>query len=84
MDKEKGRAIAKMEPPTDESGVKKFLGATGYYRDLIPGYARKSAPLNELTRKNTEFVMTKRRLDAFNTLKHDLLSDHCVAFPDIN
>ena len=84
MDKEKGKAIAKMDPPRDETEVKRFLGATGYYRDLIPGYARKAAPLSELTRKNEKFVMNKRRLEAFNTLKRDLLSDHCVAFPDIN
>ncbi len=84
MDPDKGRAINNMKPPEDVSGVRRFLGATGYYRDLIPGYARLAAPLQELTRKKIPFEWNKRRDKAFEHLKKELLSDHCVTFPDVN
>ena len=39
-DPEKCEAISKMPTPVDQREVRRFLGASGYYRDLIPGYAR--------------------------------------------
>ena len=82
-DPEKCAAIAKMPRPHTVREVRRFLGASGYYRDLIPGYARLASPLVELTRKATEFEWTPERHASFNALKAALLSDNCIAYPDI-
>ncbi len=84
MDPAKGEAIRDAPPPTDPSGIKRFLGATGYYRDLIPGFARMAAPLTNLTKKSVEWKWTADCQKAFENLKKAMLSDNCVAFPDVN
>ena len=48
-DPDKCRAISQMSRPTDVRAVRRFLGASGYYRDLIPEYARLAEPLVALT-----------------------------------
>ena len=42
------KGIAKIAPPTMYTQVHKFLGATGYFRCFIKGYARIAKPLNDL------------------------------------
>ena len=83
-DPDKCKAIRRMEAPRDAAETRRFLGATGYYRDLIPGYAKLAAPLVELTRKDVPFEWTRHRRTAFEQLKKELLSDHCVGYPDVN
>ena len=83
-DPEKCAAISKMPRPFNAREVRRFLGATGYYRDLIPGYARLASPLYKLTHKESEFSWSPECAKAFNQLKTALLSDNCVAYPDIN
>ncbi len=83
-DPEKCEAISKMPPPRTQSEVRRFLGSAGYYRDLIPGYARLVEPLVALTRKDNPYVWSKRCQEAFQAVKDELMSDHCVGFPDVN
>ena len=40
--------IAEMAPPTTYTGIRRFLGATGFYRRFIKGYAKIAQPLNDL------------------------------------
>ena len=44
-------AIKNFEPPTTKTGVRLFLGLTGYYRKFIPDYMTLAALLLDLTRK---------------------------------
>ena len=81
-DPAKGEAISKMAPPTNVKGVRRFLGMCGYYRDLIPAYAQKAAPLVALTKYRNKFVWGAQHQRALDTLKKELLSEHCVAYPD--
>ena len=81
VDREREKAIEDMTPPTDSKEVRRFLGIKGYYRDLIPAYAEKASSLVQLVRKSEPFVWTEERDKAFKTLKGELLSDHCVAYP---
>jgi hypothetical protein len=41
-------AIIKMAPPTTVSGLRAFLGTTGYYRRYVPDYHPTTVPLNAL------------------------------------
>ena len=42
------KGIAEIAPPATYTQVQKFLGATGYFRHFIKGYARITKPLNDL------------------------------------
>ena len=42
------KGIAEIAPPATYTQVQKFLGATGYFRRFIKGYARIAKPLNDL------------------------------------
>ena len=42
------RSIAEMAPPTTVTEVCRFLGATGFYRRFIKGYAKIAKPLSDL------------------------------------
>ena len=42
------KAIVEMAPPTTYTGIRQFLGATGYFRRFIKGYTNIAKPLNDL------------------------------------
>ena len=42
------KAIAEMAPPRTYTGIRQFLGATGYFRRFIKGYAKIAKPLNDI------------------------------------
>ena len=42
------KAIAEMAPPMTYTGIRQFLGATGYFHRFIKGYANIAKPLNNL------------------------------------
>ena len=50
------KGIADIMPPAIYTQVCKFLGATGYFRHFIKGYAKIAKPLNYLLQgKNSKF-----------------------------
>ena len=52
---EKLENLKRMPPPTDVTGVRKFLGFVGYYRKFIPQYSDIARPLTNLSRKDEVF-----------------------------
>lgn len=50
-DPEKVDAVVRWEQPPDLLNLSSFLGLTGYFRDLIPGYANTARPLTDLLRR---------------------------------
>ena len=44
-----------MKPPTNQKGVRKFLGMVGYYRMFINRFADAARPMTKLTRKESKF-----------------------------
>ena len=42
------KAIAEMAPPQTYTGIRQFLGTTGYFRRFIKGYAKIAKPLNDI------------------------------------
>lgn len=68
------KAVANFPEPDSVKAVQSFLGLTGFFRKFIMNYAVKSAPLSDLTKKDTKFEFTNRERSAFLELKSALSS----------
>nr|CAD2199249.1 unnamed protein product [Meloidogyne enterolobii] len=74
-DPKRSEAIHKMPAPHDISSLRSFLGALNYYGKFIKTMREIRAPLDELLRKDTEWVWTEKQQKAFEKAKEILLSD---------
>jgi len=70
--REKVVAISKTPPPRTVREVRRFLGATGFFRKHIPGYATIASPLHLLLKKGQAWSWGPKQQAAFNTLKEKL------------
>jgi hypothetical protein len=78
-DPEKIKAIREWEAPRRVRGVRSFLGFANFYRDFIPNFSEKAAPLTRLTRKNVPFRWGKEEQEAFDALKATFISEPILA-----
>ena len=82
------KAIAEMAPPTTATGIRQFLGATGFYHRFIKGYAKIAQPLNDLildeNSKNQTTDITVLALKAFYKLKLKCMQAPVLAFADFH
>ena len=82
------KGIAEIAPPATYTQVRKFLGATGYFRHFIKGYARIAKPLNDLLQgensrlKSHPLGLPPDALAAFQELKMKCLMVPVLAFAD--
>lgn len=83
-DPEKVRAVVDVPAPANKSELRSFLGAAGYYRRFIDGFASKVAPLTALLAADTPFVWSAEQQQAFEVLKNALVSMVALAHPDFN
>ena len=69
--------------PTTKKAAQSFLGLANYYREFIDHYADMSAPLNELTKKNTiePFTLNDEQKNAFEVIKNKLCTTPVLALP---
>ncbi len=70
--------------PNNTKELKRFLGMSNYYREFVPKYAEISEPLQELERKETPYVWTEVRENAFSAIKKQIASNCLLNFPDWN
>ena len=67
--------------PNNTKELKRFLGMSNYYREFVPKYAEISEPLQELERKETPFVWTEVRENAFSAIKNKSRAIAYLIFP---
>ena len=79
---EKLENLKRMPPPTDVTGVRKFLGFVGYYRKFITQYSDIARPLTNLTCKDEVFDWSGACQGAFEMLKEALLKEPILKYPD--
>ena len=84
VDQEKITAVINFPTPKNQTGVRAFLGLSGYYCRFVKGYAAIARPLNQLLGKDMKFIWTEDCEAAFNTLKEKLTSPPILAFPDFS
>lgn len=82
VDMDKVRAILALIPPGNVREVRGFLGCVGYYRRFINNYAKLAMALTELLKKETDFIWTELRQEAFETLKRMLSTVPVLSPPD--
>jgi hypothetical protein len=91
VDPAKTQGVQAMEPPTNVQEVRRFLGATGYYRKFIKNYAARAAPLTELTKEYNDdrtktrplpYAWGEKEQSAFDDLKNALLSAPVLRLAD--
>ena len=81
--------IAQMGPPTTYTGVRKFIGAVGYFCHFIKNFAQIAKPLNNLLGcgngklKNHPVSLTAAAEEAFYTLKKKCAMAPVLTFADL-
>jgi hypothetical protein len=85
-DPEKVQAVQDWVEPSSQTQVRAFLGLTTYFKRFIKGYAKIAAPLMELTKDQYKgnFQLTQPARQAFNELKHMLISAPILKVPDFS
>ena len=69
VDPQKIEAIVNWKPPTNVSGVRSFLGLTGYYRKFVEGFSKIATPLTNLLKKDQKFEWSDTRQHSFEELR---------------
>jgi hypothetical protein len=81
MDPVKIARIKNWPTPTKLKDVHSFLGFCNFYQPFIQGFAHLAQPLNELTRKDTEWSWETRHQKAFEELKTRVTTEPVLAHP---
>ncbi len=79
---EKVTAAQNFPPPKDLKSLRSFLGLSGYYRGFVPNYSTIARLLNQLRRKDSQFLWGNEQETAFNQLKSVLTTAPTLAYPD--
>src|SRR5258708_13282994 len=83
MDPIKISGIKDWPMPTKVRDVRSFLGFFNFYCAFIQGFAHLARPLNNLTRKDTEWQWGDEEQKAFDTLKERVTSEPILTQPDL-
>ena len=82
------KSIAEMVPPCNYTEIRRFLGATGFFRCFIKNYTRIARPLNDLLEgeaskwKTQPVDLSPEAVEAFNLLKTKCVTAPVLAFAD--
>ena len=91
MDPEKIEAIKKIPLPTKVGGhyrpnlrkqIRRFLGATGFYRRFVKDYAALTAPLTELTKLTERISWGKEHTKVWRELQERMSAYPILRQPD--
>lgn len=82
LSRQRIEAILQIPVPTTKRQVREFLGAAGYCRLWIPGFAEITKPLYSAMRGNQPLNRTETEQKAFGLLKQALISAPALALPD--
>lgn len=80
----KVEAIDKLQEPTNQRGIKSFLGMIGYYRKFVQNFSTIAKPLYTLLKKNVHFNWKQEQKESFIELKNKLKEFTILRYPDFN
>jgi len=84
MQKEKVEEVLNWPTSRNVKEVQKFLGLANYYRRFIKNFARITAPLHVLVRKEQKWKWELEQEEAFGKLKVVFTTEPVLAIPDID
>jgi hypothetical protein len=82
MDEGKVKAIWDWLPPKSVSELRSFLGLANYYRKFIAAYAKQTAPLTDLLKKDKQWHWSDQCQTAFDKLKDAIASEPVLRLPN--
>jgi transposase InsO family protein len=82
MDPSKITSIVEWPTPKNVGDVRSFLGLIGYYRKFLVGFGEISAPLVELTKKESRWAWDANHQRSFKALKEMLTTAPTLIIPD--
>jgi len=83
-DPSKIESISSWPTPKTLKDLRGFMGLAGYYHKFVKDFARLSAPLVALTKKDADFEWTEAQQQAFDAIKSSLSSPQILLIPDPN
>ena len=83
MDLIKLKGISDWPTPSTIKETRKFLGFCNFYRKFIKDYAKIASPINQLVKKNMEFIWMEEAQKAFNKLKKKFEEKPILITPDL-
>ena len=79
---EKIKAFSEMKLPTNQKGVREFLGMVGYYRKFISRFSDDARPMTKLTKKDTKFEWSDDHQSGFESLTTYLTESPILKYPN--
>ena len=81
----RAEAMANYIRPKSKSQLRSFLGAAGYYRQFVPGFAKLTSVLSPSTSKVAPSVVewTEEKLEAFKAIKVSLVNVCILTVPNL-
>ncbi|KAJ8375814.1 hypothetical protein SKAU_G00063940 [Synaphobranchus kaupii] len=83
-DPSKTKAINEMPVPENVTALQRFLGMVNYMARFIPNFSKMSAPLRQLTHKDSEWCWFEQHQDAFDALKKSLANPPTLKYYNIH
>ncbi|KAK3739257.1 hypothetical protein QZH41_000263 [Actinostola sp. cb2023] len=77
-------ALKSMSPPSNVSEVRSLLGMAQYSAQFIPNFSAITAPLRQLTRKETAWKWSSSEQNAFELLQKALSSESVLGYYEID
>lgn len=82
IDPAKCAAVENFPAPLNPRQVRRFIGMSSWYRQFIPHFASRIAPISKLLRKKQLWVWGAEQQSAFDDIKKCLTSAPTLARPD--
>ncbi|CAM8999186.1 unnamed protein product [Rhodiola kirilowii] len=82
VDKAKIDLMLSLPYPSDQRGVRSFVGHAGFYRRFLKDFSKRALPLARLLQKDVPFEFTEECKAAFDDLKAALTSAPIIQAPD--
>ena len=74
--------ILDLPPPTLVTQLRSVLGHIGYYRKFIRGYAKITAPMEKLLKKDAKFQWTESCQESLDKLESKMATAPILVFPN--
>nr|GEV70926.1 DNA-directed DNA polymerase [Tanacetum cinerariifolium] len=80
--KQKIKAVSKLPYPTNVKAIQSFLGHAGFCKRFIKDFSQIARPMTQLLVKDAPFNFSEECIQAFDTLKRELMQAPIMIKPD--